>query len=286
VDCAGQRYLANVLSHEGEQTMQRRQFLAASLATSALALTREALAQSPESHDGSHAREFYQIRQYKLENGPQTKLANSYFADALIPALTRMGFVPVGAFSLDIGPETPTYYLVIPGASAEALVTADLHLAEDGEFMKAADAFWNAPASSPAFQRVESSLLMAFAGWPKLTPTPVAGSKRVFQMRTYESPSYRDHVNKVEMFHKGEFEIFQAAGLHSVFYGDVLIGARMPALTYMLRLDSLDEMNAKWDAFRNHPDWKKLSSDPKYSFEPTVSNITNLVLSPLGCSQI
>jgi hypothetical protein len=262
--------------------MQRRQFLAASLATSALALTREAVAQS----SASHAREFYQIRQYKLENGPQTRLANSYFADALIPALTRMGFGPVGAFSLDIGPETPTYYLLIPGASAEALVTVDLHLAEDGEFLKAADAFWNAPASSPAFQRVESSLLIAFAGWPKLMPTPKEAGKRVFQMRTYESPSYRDHVNKVEMFHKGEFEIFQAAGLHSVFYGDTLIGPRMPSLTYMLRLDSLDEMNAKWDAFRNHPDWKKLSSDPKYSFEPTVSNISNLVLSPLGSSQI
>jgi NIPSNAP len=278
VDCTGKGTLAR-----RRIIVQRRQFLVASLAASALATVRSAVAQSA----APHAREFYQIRQYKLENGPQTKLVTSYFSDALIPALTRMGFGPIGAFSLDIGPETPTYYLVIPGASAEALVTADLHLAEDADFLKAGDAFWNAPASSPSFQRVDSSLLIAFEGWPKLTPTPTGtSSKRVFQMRTYESPTYRDHVNKVEMFHKGEFEIFKAAGLHSVFYGDTLIGPRIPALTYMLRLDSLDEMNAKWDAFRNHPDWKKLSSDPKYSFEPTVSNITNLVLSPLGCSQI
>jgi hypothetical protein len=268
--------------------MQRRQFLAASLAASALGFTRDALSKGM----AASAREFYQIRKYKLENGPQTKLANSYFSDALMPALTRLGFGPIGAFSLEIGPETPEFYVLIPGASVESLVTADLHLAEDQEFLKAAEPFWSAPASSPAFEREESSLLMAFEGWPKLTPTPKPGpdssklAKRIFQLRTYESPSYRDHVNKVEMFHKGEFAIFEAAGLHSVFYGDMLIGPRMPCLTYMLRLENLEELHSKWDAFQSNPEWKKLSSDPKYSFEPTVSNITNLILSPLGCSQI
>jgi len=265
--------------------MQRRQFLAASLASSALALTREAKAQSPAA---SGAREFYQIRQYKLFNGPQTGATSHYFADALIPALGRMGFGPVGAFSVNIGPETPTLYLLIPGASAEALVTADLHLAEDAEFQKAAEPWWSAPASAPSFQRVESSLFIAFEGWPKLTLPPASAtkSKRIFQLRTYESPSYRDHVRKVEMFHKGEFDYFKESGFHSVFFGDALIGSRLPALTYMLSLESTDELNAKWDAFGNNPGWKKLSSDPRYAFEPTVSNITNLILNPLASSQI
>jgi len=264
--------------------MQRRQFLAASLAASALTLARKSEAQS----EAKPGREFYQIRQYKLENGTQPKLTSSYFADALMPALTRLGFGPIGAFQLDIGPETPVYYLLIPGSSAENLVTADLHLAEDQEFLKAADPFWSAPATAPSFQRVESSLLAAFEGWPKLTPpaSSATKAKRIFQLRTYESPSYRDHVRKVEMFHKGEFDIFKAAGLTSVFYGDTLIGPRMPSLTYMLALNNLEEMNGKWAAFSSNPDWKKLSADPRYAFEPTVSNITNLFLSPLGCSQI
>jgi hypothetical protein len=264
--------------------MQRRQFLAASLATSALALARDAAAQATPNS----VREFYQIRQYKLVNGPQTKLVGSYFADALIPALTRLGLGPIGAFSTTFGPETPNYYVVIPGASVEALVTADLHLAEDGEFQKAAEPFWSAPASSPSFQRVESSLLIAFEGWPKLTlPSGSATkAKRIFQMRTYESPSYRDHVRKVEMFHHGEFGFFKESGLQSVFYGDMLIGPRMPCLTYMLSMDSLEELNTKWEAFTSNPGWKKLSADPRYGFEPTVSNITNLVLTPLAASQI
>ena len=50
--------------------MERRQFLAASFATSALALAGEAAAQAP----ASRAREFYQIRRYRLMSGPQLKL--------------------------------------------------------------------------------------------------------------------------------------------------------------------------------------------------------------------
>ena len=114
------------------------------------------------------AREFYQLRKYALQTGPQLALAQNYFEHALIPALNRMAMAPVGAFKLDIGPETPAYYLLIPASSVDALVTLDLRLTEDPEFMKASAAFWGAPASAPAFVRVESSLMSAFAGWPKL----------------------------------------------------------------------------------------------------------------------
>jgi hypothetical protein len=268
--------------------MQRRQFLAASLAASALTLSRDAVAQHSEKEAALGGREFYQIRKYALFNGVQPKLAESYFSDALVPALGRMGMGPVGAFSLTFGPETPAYYVLIPSSSVQSLVEADLHLAEDAEFQKAAGPFWDAPASAPSFQRVESSLLIAFEGYAKITPPASAAtkSKRIFQMRTYESPTYRDHVRKVEMFNKGEFGIFKTAGFQSVFYGDVLIGPRMPCLTYMLSMDDLEGLNAKWDAFSSNPDWKKLSADPRYAFEPTVSNISNLILAPLKASQI
>jgi hypothetical protein len=93
-------------------------------------------------------------------------------------------------------------------------------------------------------------------------------------------------VRKVEMFHHGEFEIFQRAGFWQVFYGDTLIGPRLPQLTYMLSFPDLAEMDPKWDAFRNDPEWKKLSALPRYSFEPTVSDVSNLVLRPATFSQI
>jgi hypothetical protein len=264
--------------------MQRRQFLSASLAASAAALSRESLAQT----SAAGAREFYQIRRYQLQSGPQTKLAESYFADALIPALTRMSIGPVGAFSLTIGQETPAYYSLIPNTSVDALASLDLKLAQDADFLKAAEPFWSAPATAPPFVRVDSSLLIAFEGFPKLSPpaSSATKAKRIFQLRTYESPSYSAHVRKVEMFHHGEFEIFKNAGCHAVFYADTLVGPRMPNLTYMLTFADIDELNAGWAKFSADPDWKKLSASPRYSYEAIVSNISNVILNPLPASQI
>ena len=265
--------------------MERRRFLASSVAASALAV---AAGVSAEASAPPPGREFYQLRRYLLRSGPQTKVTESYFSDALIPSLAGMGMGPVGAFHLDFGPETPVFYLLIPGPSAEVLAEIDLRLAEDAAFLKAADPFWNSTSAAPAFERVESSLLAAFAGWPKITPPPAAQTKgkRIFQLRTYESPSYGEHVRKVEMFHSGEFEIFKAAGFHPVFFGDTLVGSHMPSLTYMLSFADMADLNAKWDVFRNAPEWKKLSGSPRYSFEAIVSNISNLVLSPTTYSQI
>jgi hypothetical protein len=263
--------------------MERRQFLAASLAASAAAAAGSVGAQSPTPQ-----REYYLLRRYNLMSGPQLKLTENFLSGALIPALQRLGLGPVGALKLDIGQETPAYYVLIPGPSAEQLATLNLRLATDAEFLQAADPFWNATSTAPAFQRAESWLLAAFTGWPKLTPPPSSATKakRMFQLRIYESPSSGDHVRKVEMFHSGEFDIFKAAGFHPVFFGDTLIGSRMPNLAYMLSFADMAELEAKWDVFRNDPAWKKLSSSPRYAFDQIVTNISNLMLSPLDCSQI
>ena len=274
--------------------MERREFMTASLAASAFALTNQSQAQtsattpSPLQTSSGKPREYYELRKYHLQTGPQTNLTESYISDALIPALNRLGIAPVGAFHLDFGPETPTLYLLLPCANLETLATAELRLAHDEQFMKAAEPFWNTPATAPAFQRIESSLLIAFEGWPKLTAPAATAQhgKRIFQLRTYESPTSQDHVRKVEMFHHGEFEIFQSAGFGQVFYGDTLIGPRMPNLTYMLSFPDMANLNSCWETFRNAPAWKKLSGSQRYNFEAIVSNISNLILNPTSYSQI
>ncbi len=261
--------------------MERRDFLAGTLAASALAVAQAASAQTQDSI--SKQREYYQLRRYSLQSGPQTSMTEKYISEALIPALAGKGG-PVGAFRVEIGPETPTYYVLIPLSAPATAASLELELSQNETYLKAAEPFWSAPASSPSFGRIDSSLLIAFEGWPRITP-PAKG-KRIFQLRTYESPSYRDHIVKVQMFNSGEFESFKNAGFHPVFFGDTLIGQRMPSLTYMLSLESTAELDAKWNGFRDDPGWKKLSADPHFAFEPTVSNITNLILSPLSSSQI
>lgn len=260
--------------------MQRRRFLAGSLAASVVAVASDSGARTEEV---VRARQFYQLRRYSLQTGPQVSMTEKYISEALIPALADKGG-PIGAFRVDIGPETPMFYVLIPILAPAMAGELELELSENETYIKAAEPFWSATALSPAFVRIDSALLVAFEGWPRITP-PEKG-KRIFQLRTYESPSYRDHVLKVQMFHSGEFEIFKHAGFQPVFFGDTLIGSRMPSLTYMLSFADSAELDAKWNVFRNDPAWKKLSADPRFAFEPIVSNITNLVLSPLAASQI
>jgi hypothetical protein len=268
--------------------MDRRKFVSASLAVSAVSLAGSAKTFG-QTGAASATAEYYELRRYQLTNGPGTKLTDNYFADALIPALSRLGIGPVGAFSVYFGPETPAYYLLLPSSKLETLVTADLLLARDPAFVKAAAPFWDAPAASPPYVQIESSLLRAFAGYPRVTPPASATTKgkRIYQLRQYRSPTNADHVRKVEMFHEGEFGIFEKAGAHGVFYADTLIGSPLPNLTYMLSFPDMASLESAWDRFAADPDWKKLSSDPKFNLDPpTVSNITSLVLRPLACSQI
>jgi NIPSNAP len=241
-----------------------------------------------QSRDVGHP-EFYQLRKYELRNGAQTALCQGYFERALIPALGRLGMGPVGAFKLDIGPQTPTYYVLIPSGNAEGLVTLDARLGADAEYVKAAGGFRDAPAAAPAFERSERSLLGAFAGWPKLTaPKLVDGKlpKRIFQLRTYESPSQVAHARKMAMFNQAEIAIFVRNGLAPVFFADTLVGTRMPALTYMLTFADMAEATAHWAAFGADPEWKELSHKPGNTDAEIVSNISNFYLSPLAGSEI
>lgn len=262
--------------------MERRQFLTASLAASTLAMAGDVAAQ-PAKQNG---RQFYQLRRYRMVNGPEVKLTEDFFREALIPAAGRMGLGPVGAFRLEVGQGAPTYYLLIPGSSIETLAELDLLLAKDAKFLKAAAPYWNATATAPAFERLEISLLAAFSNWPKITPPSADKTKRVYQLRTYASPSIGEHVLKVKMFHAGELDIFLKSGFHPIFFGDALTGSHLPHLTYMLSFKNMAELEAKWKIFSHDPAWKKLEHGRRFGFDQIVSNINNLILSALDCSQI
>jgi len=264
--------------------MKRRQFIRSMAAGAATAITLKSSEAEMQEKPSAPTQEFYELRKYTLRNGAGPKLTENFFAQAMIPALNRLGISPVGAFKVDIGPETPTYYLLLPSSSAETLLTVDQRLAKDAEFLKAATGFWDAPAATPAFIRVESSIFSAFTGWPKLTaPKP---GKRIFQLRTYESSGYAAHLKKVEMFNNGEIEIFVRSGLAPVFFGSALTGPLLPNLTYMLTFPDLPTLSANWSKFGSDPAWKELSHRPGNTDAEIVSNITNLYLSPLACSQI
>jgi len=267
--------------------MKRREFPASSPAASASA----GMAYGEPAGEGqgtggaeTQSREFYELRYYQLHRGPGVQLTHDYLRDAALPALNRAGIKPVGVFETLVGPQSPSLYVLIPHPSAESVLTAWEQARADKEYQERGAAFLNAPSSNPAFVRVESQLMAAFATHPRITP-PASGP-RVFELRTYDSATKKANLTKIEMFNTGEIDIFKKVGFHPVFFGETLIGPRWPNLTYMLASASLEERNKHWAAFGADPDWNKLKSTPGYSDAEIVSNITNVLLRPAEFSQV
>ena len=167
----------------------------------------------------------------------------------------------------------------------ETFGTAASKLAMDETYLKDAKDYLSAPASDPVYARIESSLMAPIEGMPKLV-APDSSKSRLFNLRIYESHNERAAKKKIEMFNKSELTIFRRTGLTPVFFGETLIGPSMPNLTYMLVFPDEAALTAAWNRFRDDADWKKLRAMPEYADKEIVMRITNILLTPLACSQI
>ena len=262
--------------------MERRDFLAATAVAVAAPLpTLGALAEQQ-----GPARQFIELRRYHLLPGAKQKAFTTFIGDAAIPALNRAGISKVGAFEVVYGENAPSLLLVLAHPTLDSVVSLRERLASDATYSRAGAAVLDAPMSDPAFVRVESTLLRAFEAMPALeAPASLAGTRsRIFEMRTYESHSDKAALNKLQMFNAGEIPIFRRAGLTPVFFGETVIGAKMPSLTYMLAFADMSARDAAWSSFSKDPDWKKLSGDPQY--QDNVSAISDIILRPMAFSQL
>ncbi len=259
--------------------MKRREFLAASCVAGAAGLGGMSIA----ARRPAQAKQYLELRHYELASAEKQKAFDDFLAKAAIPALNRLGIAPVGVFRMAQDEDT-NLWVLLPHNSLESVATANTKMLADKQYQEAGSAVLNCPKDDPAYKRVESSLLLAFDKCPKVE-VPSKKDSRVFQLRIYESHNTTMAKRKVEMFDDaGEIAVFRQTGLDPVFFGESLVGSKMPNLTYMVGFDDTDAQKKAWDKFRVHPKWKQLSSDPY--FKGTVSNITNLVLHPAASSQI
>jgi hypothetical protein len=267
--------------------MKRRTFVKASLLTGSLSglsplasLASETLEQQKKSN-----LEFYELRIYSLRNENQQKLVEDYFQNAAIPALNKLGSKNIGVFREFKPTENLKLYALIPFPSLNDFMKVHEGLSKDTAYTKAAIDYLNAPATSPAYDRIESSLFRAFTQMPKIE-IPEKKS-RIFELRRYESSSEAAGKKKIEMFDTaGEIAIFKRVGLTPVFFGEALIGPSRPNLTYMLTFDDMTEHGKNWKTFISDPEWKRISSIPEYANAKIVSRITNVFLVPTEFSQV
>jgi hypothetical protein len=264
--------------------MKRRSFVKTSLVTTALGSVLPHIGIAAENNK-SGGREFYELRVYTLKNGEQQKLVEDYFKNAAIPAFNRLGSKSIGVFT-ELKPSGQTkLYVFIPYSSWDDYIALWDKISGDAEYLRNGESYLNAPATDPAYERIESSLLKAFTHMPKLhTPEKKA---RIFELRRYEHASEAAGKKKLEMFNDaGEIDIFKRLGFNPVFFGETLIGGLRPNLTYMVTFDDMAAHDSHWKAFGGDPAWAKLKAIPDYADAKLVSRITSTFLVPAEFSQI
>ena len=225
--------------------------------------------------------DFYEIKIFHLKNNEQVNLVDQYLKNAYIPALHRISISNIGVFK-PIGNDTSSIksvYVLIPFKSSDAWMKSKEMLAKDNIYLSSAKSFLEAPADKPPYERIESILMKSLPGQPHLLLPLTKNPERVFELRSYESPTQHLSEKKMAMFNTGgEINIFKRLGFNPVFYGKVVSGSRMPNFMYMPVFESVQQRDDHWKIFGSDAQWKKISSDPENENNVSVSHIDSILM--------
>jgi len=253
--------------------MKRRNFINTTLAASALPI---GCAASKLASTEEKSKELYELRTYEIKFGGNSKLLISYLKNVLQPALRRVG---VNHFMLfeELGNADPKKIMALISYPNAGIYINAQNLQSDKTYLTAAADYHALPADKPVYNRFTSSLLLAFDGMPHMTK--LGKDDAIFELRTYEGYSEDAVRRKIKMFNVEEIPLFLEVGLNPVFFGKMISGRHRPALTYLLNFKNMEERDANWKKFIQHPDWNTMKVKPEYA--NTVSNIRKVFYQPI-----
>ncbi|MCK5705936.1 MAG: NIPSNAP family protein [Cyclobacteriaceae bacterium] len=217
----------------------------------------------------AQSREFYQLKTYTFDTDEQVQTTESYLKEAYLPGLKKLGIKHIGVFKPrpDEADSTKKILVFIPFSSMEQFLNLEEELANDESYLAAGSGYINASHEQPPYQRIESIILKAFEDMPVMQTPALDGprSDRIYELRSYESPTEGYYKNKVDMFNAGgEIRLFDRLEFNAVFYGEVISGPKMPNLMYMTTFSDQTSRDEHWSAFIEAPEWKELIAMSKY----------------------
>ena len=252
--------------------MERRSFLKKSALVTGAAISASSLSASPAP---AVEKDIYELKVVHLKGGGGRNALKKYYTGAVIPFLNKRG-AKVMAFNEYSLEEPPVMYILHAHKSMADYYEATLAMRTDPGFLEAAKEYTQIPSDNPVYDRIETFLLEAFDGFPRLNEPVKNGG--MLEMRIYESYSEDAGIRKVKMFNNGEIQLFKNLGFHPLLFSQHLAGQYMPALTYMLWFNDMEEREALWAKFGSSPAWKEMSSKEEYA--NTVSRIHKKFLLP------
>ena len=202
-------------------------------------------------------RRVFVLEHYFLKNGSQGGRIHEYFGKALLAALKRAGCGPSLFLDALVAAHMPQVAAIHSFDSLGHMMDVRRKLAADKELAPAFGEWENhaeAPYEDCSFTLLEATPycpLLAAADGPRKTP-------RIFELRVYHSPTWRQLRALHERFAGPEIRIFHRVGVHPVLYSSTVIGPHMPNLTYVIPFESLDAREKAWAAFGADPEWVKV----------------------------
>lgn len=220
--------------------------------------------------------DYYQIYVYHFNSAEQEAVLDHYLSKAYIPAAKKFGIKQVGAFK-PISNDTASDKLLVVVSTLrhlDQLVQLPIALLANEEYQKEGASYINASYDKVPYTRMETIILKGFrlATSIQLPNLSNGVDKKIYELRSYESPTEKYYRNKVEMFNEGgEIPLFKRLNFNAIFYGDVLAGSKMPNLMYMTSFESMEAREQHWKEFFDSPEWKALIGNKYY--EKNVSKV-------------
>ena len=223
-------------------------------------------------------REYYQLTLYYFADATQERIIDQYLQRAYLPALHRKGFTSVGVFKPIANDTTDAkiIYILIPFNSLDQAKDLPAQLLRDKEYTEAGKEYLDALYNNTPYRRMENILMQAFALAPVMQLPKLTSSKteRIYELRSYESPTEKLNINKVKMFNEGgEVALFKRLNFNAIFYAEVIAGSHMPNLMYMTSFENRNDRDAHWKTFGESPEWKNLSSLPEYQHNVSKAEV-------------
>lgn len=228
-------------------------------------------ASSPEKRT-----QFYSLEFYNLKQGTQPARIQDYFKNGLLPALQRAGAGPAIVLEALVGPSMPQMATIFGCGSFDDVWNVHSKVTADAEFTKHLTA-WE-QGEEPALETHERRLLQATPYSPELmADKEPRKTPRIFELRVYHSPTWRQLRALHERFAGPEIEIFHRVGVHPVLYTSTLIGPNIPNLTYLIPFDNLDAREKAWAKFGADPEWIKVRKE-SIDKSGQISNVIQISL--------
>lgn len=202
---------------------------------------------------------FYVLEQYFLENGSQLGRIHDFLSKALLFGLERLHQGPKIFLEALVAPHMPQVAVILGVESCDQIFSLAKGLFSDKDFARAVEQ-WE--AGEPPYVSASAALLQAADYSPEIAvPEKPPATPRIFELRTYHSPTGRQLKALHERFAGAEIGIFHRVGVHPILYTSTVFGANRPNLTYLIPFDNLAAREKAWNAFAADEEWNRVRQE-------------------------